>query len=328
MLQLLQGDCLTLLKDISSNSVDLIICDLPYGCLVTQPRTTHIHRRDSDKPDTRTSGVLGQCAWDIPIDLDAFWKEIRRIRRNDHSPTLHFCTTKFGLELLRSNEKEFRYDLVWDKGRGVSFLSANKMPLRSHEMVYVFSKAGAYYNRIDISGNYTKWKATEHPDKKSNVYSSGMPNGFKTNGNDGTKRCAVSVVRPKEPGTSFSKVYNIHTYAKQDTMADTRCPKSVILEKTASKKGQHPTEKPVNLYKWLIERYCPEGGTVLDPTFGSCNSGIASRDLGRNYIGIEKDEAFYKKAVDRLNRISTPTVDGADTDSLRADDAGGTDTSL
>ena len=294
MLQLLQGDCLSLLKDISSNSVDLIICDLPYGCLITQPRTANLVRRGTTIPDTRTNGVFGSCAWDVPIDLDAFWKEIRRIRRNEHTPTLHFCTTKFGLDLLKSNEKEFRYDLVWDKGRGVSFLSANKMPLRSHEMIYIFSKAGSYYHRVDISGNFTKWNPVEHREKKSNVYSSGMPNGFKTTGNDGTTRCVLSI----------------------------------LTQKSASKKGQHPTEKPVNLYKWLIERYCPAGGTVLYPTFGSCNSGIASIQLGRNYIGIEKDETFYKKAVDRLKQISAPTVDGNDSNSIRSDDDGGTDTGV
>ena len=63
---------------------------------------------------------------------------------------------------------------------------------------------------------------------------------------------------------------------------------------------QHPTEKPVELYKFLIERYCPVGGTVLDPTFGSCNSGRASEALNKSYIGIEKDKTFYKKAVKSL----------------------------
>jgi DNA modification methylase len=66
-------------------------------------------------------------------------------------------------------------------------------------------------------------------------------------------------------------------------------------------KGGHPTAKPVELYKWLIERYCPAGGTVLDPTFGSANSGIAARLLGRDYIGIEKDKVFFDNAVKNLD---------------------------
>lgn len=65
-------------------------------------------------------------------------------------------------------------------------------------------------------------------------------------------------------------------------------------------KGGHPTEKPIDLYKFLIERYCPPGGTVLDPTFGSGNSGQACWDLDRKYIGIEKDKKFFDKAVVKL----------------------------
>jgi DNA modification methylase len=133
-------------------------------------------------------------------------------------------------------------------------------------MVYVFSKAGAYYNRVDISGNFKGWEAKSNAEKKSPVYSSGMPNGWKDKGNDGTKRCALSVIN----------------------------------NPTSPTKGGHPTEKPIELYKFLIERYCPPGGTVLDPTFGSGNSGAAANALGRHYIGVEKDKGFFDKAVKRL----------------------------
>ena len=69
------------------------------------------------------------------------------------------------------------------------------------------------------------------------------------------------------------------------------------------KKGNHPTEKPIDLYKFLIERYCPPGGTILDPTFGSGNSVFTAYALGRNGIGIEKDEKFFEKAVKRLEAL-------------------------
>jgi DNA modification methylase len=229
MLTLYHGDCLEVMKDISSNSVDLIICDLPYGCLtgggITKKETAEKYGRKG------TEGISG-CAWDVKIDLEAFWKEVRRIRKSEHTPTIHFCTTKFGYELIQSNPNEFRYDLVWDKQRGVSFLSANKMPMRSHEMIYIFSKAGTFYKRIDENN-----------------------------------KCVLSVIQQ------------------------------------SGKKGGHPTEKPIDLYKWLIERYCPPEGTVLDPTFGSGNSVFTAYALGRNAIGIEKDEKFFKKAEARLNQI-------------------------
>lgn len=257
MIRLFHGDCLDVLKDISSNSIDLIICDLPFGCL-------HPERKRDTEKWYDTQGQARGCAWDVKIDLDAYWKEIKRIRKNEHTPCLHFCTAKYGYELIKSNEKEFRYDLIWDKGRGVSFLSANKMPMRSHELVYVFSKKGAYYNRVDISGDFPKW-SVKREGQTAHTY--GEAKRTNTSGGDGT-----------------------------------RCVKSVVFMDghLSREKGQHPTAKPVELYKFLIERYCPEGGTVLDPTFGSGNSGLACKELGRKYIGIEKDKEFYEKAVKKL----------------------------
>jgi DNA modification methylase len=104
------------------------------------------------------------------------------------------------------------------------------MPMKSHEMIYIFSKKGAYYNRIDGS------------------------------------RCALSVIN--------------------------------IKGKTV--RNGHPTEKPHALYEWLLRRYCPAGGTVLDPTAGSFNSVIVARRLGLDAIGMEMDEGFYNKAIEKI----------------------------
>ena len=235
-LTLYNGDCLEVMKEIADKSVDLIICDLPYGCLISGgPTHNGLYDRDKDTSYRNKQGFVKGCPWDIKINLEAFWKQIRRIRKSDNTPTIHFCTTKFGYELIQSNPDEFRYDLVWDKQRGVSFLSVGKMPMRSHEMIYIFSKVGAYYERKDIEG----------------------------------KRCVLSVIQAH----------------------------------VSRKKGGHPTEKPESLYRFLIERYCPTDGTVLDPTFGSGNSVFTAFSLGRNAIGIEKDEKFYEKAETRLNAL-------------------------
>jgi len=257
---LYNGDCIEVMKEIPDKSIDLILCDLPYGCLSG--------RAIGKAAETKKcwSGDANGCDWDIKIDLKAFWEQVRRIRKDDHSPTIHFCTTKFGYELIQSNEAEFRYDLVWDKQRGVSFLAANKMPMRSHEMIYVFSKAGAFYERKDIEGKFEPYafKATEEGQPRAGK------NSRTATYNDGTKRCVLSVIQ--SPNKTL---------------------------KTTS----HPTEKPCDLYKWLIERYCPLGGTVLDPTFGSGNSVFTAYQLGRNAIGIEKNEEFFKKSACRLDAL-------------------------
>ena len=262
-LTLYNGDCLEIMKELPEKSVDLIICDLPYGCLAGGPAI------GKGKERVIASGLTG-CSWDIKIDLKAFWEQVRRIRKNEHTPTIHFCTTKFGFELHASNPEEFRYDLVWDKQRGVSFLSANKMPMRSHEMIYVFSKAGAFYERKDISGNFEPYYVANKdiPSVASTQY--GGANRTTSNGGDG-KRCALSVIRE---------------------MGGNR------------KTNGHPTEKPCDLYRFLIERYCPPGGTVLDPTFGSGNSVFTAYSMGRNGIGIEKDDGFFEKAAKKLNLLT------------------------
>ena len=234
---LLKGDCLEVMKGLPDKSVDLIVCDLPYGCLTNQSGESKGFYRESHKGTSLIKKLANQsgsgCSWDIKLNLEVFWAEVKRIRRDEHTPTVHFCNTKFGYDLIKSNEKEFRTELIWNKERGVSFLSANKSPMRSHEMIYIFSKLGANYNRIDVEG---------------------------------------------------------------------KCPLSVINFKNTSK-GNHPTEKPIDLYKWLIERYSNAGDVVLDPTAGSFNSGFASKELKRNYIGIEKDNAFFYKAMSRLLKL-------------------------
>tara|TARA_R110000868_G_scaffold289179_1_gene549319 strand:- start:32 stop:820 length:789 start_codon:yes stop_codon:yes gene_type:complete len=248
-IQLFNADCLEKMKELPDKCVDLIICDLPYGCLTggggnEKKRRKFINVVDTGTEIKQNEGVIAGCSWDIPLNLASFWIQIKRIRKNDKTPCIHFCSTKFGYDLIKSNEKEFRYDLIWCKSNAVGFLSANKKPMSAHENIYIFSKKGSNYNRIDLIGDFPK--------------GGGGPNS----------------------GT---------------TTEGKRCVKSWLEIANKKTKNQHPTQKPVDIYKWLISRYSNEGDIVLDPTFGSCNSGLASRELGRNYIGIEKNKAFFDK---------------------------------
>jgi len=131
-MDLRNGDCLEILKDIPSKSVDLVFADLPYGQV--------------------------NCKWDCKIDLELLWKELLRVAKSDTTPFFFTCTTKFGYELISSNKKMFKYDLVWAKSNPCGFLQAKKQPMRKHEMVYVFYKKQPAY---DISSHRHKFKKEE-----------------------------------------------------------------------------------------------------------------------------------------------------------------------
>jgi site-specific DNA-methyltransferase (adenine-specific) len=263
-IEILKGDCLEIMKGLPDKSVDCFICDLPYGQLAPGQGG----KLDPEKyGKARASMANTGCAWDIKIDLTEFWKQVERLARNDAVPVIHFCNTKFGIDLINSKPDWFRYDLVYNKQRGVSFLLANKMPMKSHEMIYIFSKKGSYYNRID-DDDITK------------------------------KKQSVNIEKQRT-----GNVYNLNnlTYSKGAPQGK-RCSLSVLTFKNSSK-NKHPTEKPIELYKWLIERYCPTNGTILDPTAGSCNSCFAGYELNRNCIAIEMNEVFYNNAIERLDAL-------------------------
>lgn len=258
--RLLLGDCLEVMKTLADKSIDLFLCDLPYGCLSAKRGGTRVGECPPDDPNGNIVVVNKPCDWDIKIDLPQFWVQVKRLAKNDHTPVLMFCSTKFGVDLITSNPDWFRYDLVWSKSNGVGFLSANKMPLRSHELIYVFSKKGATYNRVDLEGDYPA-------------------------GGGGRSKSGYMPSLNDIPNTS------------KTTEAGRRCVKSVIEVANKKGRGKHPTQKPDDLYEWLITRYSKEGDTILDPTAGSFASVFTAKRLGRHGIGIEKDEAFYSKAI-------------------------------
>jgi len=256
-MQLLNGDCLQLMKALPDKSIDLFLCDLPYGCLSAKRGGVRVGHCPPDDPNGNIVVVNTPCDWDVKIDLVAFWIQVKRLCKNDHTPVLMFCSTKFGNDLINSNPSWFRYDLIWSKSNAVGFLSANKQPMRSHELIYVFSKKGANYNRIDITGDFPRiiGGATH-----SSTYNTTLPNTTRDN-------------------------------------TGIRCVKSVIEVANKKGKGKHPTQKPAELYEWLITRYSKEGDTILDPTAGSFTSVWTAHTLKRTAIGMEMNTEFYDKAI-------------------------------
>lgn len=244
--QLFNGNCLEILKQVPNASIDLVIADLPYG--------------------------QTDCEWDTKIDLSLLWTELKRVGK-ENTAYIFFCTTRFGYDLIRSNEKWFRYDLVWHKegSRNSGFLNSHKMPMRSHEMIYVFYNKLPTYN---IADNHTKIQDIEYTaDRTEGVYNT-------------TKNPVNGVYR-----------YNSNTTSK--AVWEPRLPGSIISCNN-NFKTLHRTEKPQGVLEWLIKYYSLRGGTVLDPTMGCGSTGVACKTLGRNFVGIEMNNEFFNTAMQRL----------------------------
>jgi len=244
-ISLILGDCLEKMKDLSDNSIDLLFCDLPYG---------------------QTS-----CQWDCLIDLNSFWKEVNRVCKIT-TPMFFTCSTKFGVSLINSNPKNFRYDLVWVKSATCGFLNAKKMPMKKHEMIYVFYRKLPMY---DLSSHKNKF----------------LPNSVIGSQISREMKAGVNNLYGDMKGGTIG---NIH-----GTNYDPPLPSSLLEVK--SEKGKHATQKPTELIKWCLKYYSKEGDNVLDPTMGSASTAIACLDMNRNFIGIELDEKIYEVAKKRVN---------------------------
>ena len=137
-LQLFCGDCLELMKNIPAKSIDMILCDLPYGTTA--------------------------CKWDSVIPFDQLWEQYNRIAK-DNAAIVLFATEPFGSSLRMSNIKDYKYDWIWDKKKCTGFLNAKKEPMRNHELICVFYKNQCRYN---------SQRQTGHKLKKSYIHSCGL----------------------------------------------------------------------------------------------------------------------------------------------------------
>jgi site-specific DNA-methyltransferase (adenine-specific) len=291
---LLHGDCLNEMKELDDKSIDLIFCDLPYG---------------------QTS-----CKWDCKIDLEKFWIEIMRIKKLN-TPIFMTTTTKFGVDLIISAPKKcpFRYDLVWVKSAPAGFLSAKKMPMRKHEMVYVFYEKLPYY---DLSSHTHKFLNSKNGMKGQDnlCYGSEVK---QVQNKQYDPPLPVSVVKEEIKDGAVNENYEglygglkapdyvsnniernkLRRKYKKDGGSESAYepPLPTTMLEIKSTRGKHSTEKPVALMEWILKYFSKDGDTVLDPTMGSGSTGVACKNMSRNFIGIEKDEEIYEVAVNRIS---------------------------
>jgi len=283
-MRLIEGDCLEEMKNIDDNSIDLLFCDLPYG-------------------QTR-------CNWDSLIDLNLFWKEVNRICK-DTTPMFFTCSTKFGVSLINSNPKNFRYDLVWVKSASCGFLLAKKMPLKKHEMIYVFYRKLPLYDLSSHTHKFLKERKTIDYKNDSFIYGKiDRPDQMRKNGESSYDPPLPNSVIRTDKGCSslYGNETNKVMYKDDNGKIRNTEPRyepplpNTILE-VKSEKGKHSTQKPTELIKRILKYYSKEGDVVLDPTMGSGSTGVACKDMNRDFIGIELNNEIFKIAQDRLGDI-------------------------
>ena len=234
--QIYNEDCLEGMKRIPAGSVDMILTDLPYG--------------------------ITNCYFDVRIPFEPMWEQFKRVTKRNAAIAL-FSQMPFGAELIMSNKKMFRYEIIWEKSLGVGFLNAKKMPLRCHENILLFYqqlptynpqfRQGKPYSRRGFVPTHANYQALE----------------FKFNsGSEDGRRVPRDVI------------YFNSTVGQIERL--------------------HPQQKPVDLLEYLIKTYTDEGETVLDATMGSGSTGVACMNTGRNFIGFELEQKFFDIATRRI----------------------------
>lgn len=237
--RLFEGDCLEYMKEIPDGSVDMILCDLPYG--------------------------MTQNKWDSYIPLDKLWEQYNRIIKTNGAIVLT-SNGVFTAKLILSQPNIYKYKWVWEKSKPTNFLNAKKQPLRKHEDVCVFYKKQPVY----------------HPQMtKGEPYDKGK--------------------RKNQQCGNYGDFESVHVASDGE-----RYPTDIIYVKTAESEGPvlHPTQKPIELGRYMVRTYTNPGDIVLDNTFGSGSFLVAALMEGRNFIGIEKNEdvaLFKREEIDYID---------------------------
>lgn len=251
--KVIQGDCLEVMPDIPDNSIDMILCDLPYG-------TT-------------------QNKWDSLIPLDRLWNEYKRIIKKNGAIVLT-SQGVFTAKLILSNEKWFKYKVVWIKSKPTNFLNAKKQPLRKHEDICVFYGKQPTYNPQMTKGE--AYDKGVRKDQYTGSYGNFKPKHIKSNG----QRYPLDVIMYEE-----------------ERLDD------FVYCKTAESEGKvyHPTQKPIELGRYLIRTYTNEGDVVLDNACGSGSFLLSAILENRNFIGIEKNENVLLHKVKEIDYLKICT---------------------
>lgn len=231
-----QGDCIELMKELPDASMDMILCDLPYQ--------------------------VTKNSWDTLIPMDELWEQYLRVAKPNAAICLH-ADGMFMADLMKSQPKLWRYNLVWDKKLVSGFLNAKRMPLRRHEEICVFYRQLPTYNPQKVPGAISHSRG----DLKKQVANHNYGEHHKTETDQSGMKYPTSILEFQKPHPSIAV---------------------------------HPTQKPVELEEWLIKTYTNPGDIVLDNCMGSGTTGVAAINTGRSFIGMESNADYFNVAVKRI----------------------------
>lgn len=282
MIELKQGDCLELMKDIPDKSIDMILCDLPYG--------------------------VTEYEWDKIINGVELFKQYKRICKQNANVLL-FCQIELAKYLMCSTFlSEFSHCLIWVKENKTRHLSVDKLPMSQYEMILCF-RLNKYRNtnshlalrhyftdELKTSGKSVKEIEQEIPN-----YSAHHWFRFSSDYRIPTEK---NYKRLQEVTGCFNRDY-AEIRAEFLKEKNNECTyngnnESDILYFSLNEDRVHPTQKPVALCEYLIKTYTNEGETVLDNCMGSGSTGVACVNTNRNFIGFELDENYFTIAKNRI----------------------------
>lgn len=277
-----KGDCLELMKKIPSGTVDMVLCDLPYG--------------------------VTDYGWDKIIDGKKLFMEYKRVCKQKANVVL-FSQIKFAKYLMDSTlEREFSHCLIWCKEKKTRFLGIKSLPLSQYEMILVFhvnkdnnkgdhKRLRSYFmQELSISGKSIKEIKDEIPNKGADHWF-GWSSDYRIPTEKNYKRLQEITGRFKRP---YADIKNEFLIEKHNIITYNGKNESDLLYFGLPEKRFHPTQKPVKLLEHLISLYSDPGDTIMDSCMGSGSTGVAAVMTGRKFIGFEKDDEWYRIASLRI----------------------------
>ena len=208
---------------------------------------------------------ITECKWDTNLPLDQLWNELRRIVKERGAICL-FAAQPFTTTLIGSNLKNFKYTWVWEKSKAGNYMHAKQQPLRASEDICVFYRKQCLYNPQMVQGEPYHYKKML---RQADAYGTGRQKATEIKSEDGL-----------------------------------RYPRNIIYFATAEHEGgYHPTQKPIALLEYMIKTYTNPNEVVLDFTAGSFSTAVAAENLNRRWIGIEKEQEYYDKGIERIKKI-------------------------